>query len=1045
MFRFDKVFRSGKLVVLRIADGNFDRGFAVSLRIGEDSDRLLSTEMPGRLPPSPELFEAYRNWQTEYLLAVKGARMKKPERQKTNISQDTAAKKLKTNLNYWLDSQEFRPIREKCLEKLDQNDEIRFILQTEEPTLRRLPWPVWNFLELYPQAEIALGAPAYDAVKRDRAGRTRVRILAILGDSSGINIESDRQFLQSLPGAETVFLPEPSRAELDEQLWDSRGWDIIFFAGHSDSKSEGEKGKIYLNPADSYGIEDFKWAMREAIARGLNLAIFNSCDGLGIARDLAALHIPQIVVMREPVPDRVAQEFLKDFLSAYTGGKSLYLSVREARERLHGLEDRHPSASWLPVICQHPAELPKSWQELRSLRVEYPEQDYRRKKDYRDRHVLLNKVKEFWIKGSLEQALHCQVPIILDLEKRLDAVDYPWTMVWETADWGRQQLPPGEKALDLFDDMGAGRTLLILGEPGSGKTITLLQIARDLLDRAAKDGNHPIPVVFNLSTWGSYSPPKPLESFFENLNFNYTPKTKTKFSNWLVEELDNKYRISKQLALKLVEKERLLLLLDGLDEAKYEVREDCVEEINRFSRECQETEIVVCSRISDYEALPRQLGFQGAIYLQPLSPQQIHRYLTSLGSQLEAAIAILETDTVLQELAKTPLMLNVMSVAYQGLSLEELPKLDSVEQQRSHLFDTYIQRMFDRRRLWGKNDDERSPRHRQPIANSFSVEKSRRWLSYLAQKMSQKPETIFLIERMQPTWLPRKHKQIYALTFASIFAGIFTLILTLIFGLIISRVIGVLAWTVVGVITLIVFIVVYGTGAGIWAFLTIGQHDDIKPVETLKISFFYLLKSVALALVLSLTTWVVSGLLFYLMKNWQYHFFQLWQAMGIMGFVAMGLILFPILNMGGAAIEKTSVANQGMRQSVKHAIAFATWGAITVGTFAGVARETIITLLSESYNSPVVRSQLEDRLGTGTLILCGMLLGLLVGLTDAGMAALQHLALRIVLYCQGHIPWNYARFLDYATERIFLQKIGGSYSFIHRLLRDHFAKMSDDS
>jgi hypothetical protein len=68
--------------------------------------------------------------------------------------------------------------------------------------------------------------------------------------------------------------------------------------------------------------------------------------------------------MREPVPDLVAQEFLRHFLAAFSGGQSLYASVREARERLQGLEGEYPCASWLPVICQNPAEAPTSWQEL---------------------------------------------------------------------------------------------------------------------------------------------------------------------------------------------------------------------------------------------------------------------------------------------------------------------------------------------------------------------------------------------------------------------------------------------------------------------------------------------------------------------------------------------------------------------------------------------------------------------------------------------------------------------------------------------------------
>jgi hypothetical protein len=39
------------------------------------------------------------------------------------------------------------------------------------------------------------------------------------------------------------------------------------------------------------------------------------------------------------------------------------------------------------------------------------------------------------------------------------------------------------------------------------------------------------------------------------------------------------------------------------------------------------------------------------------------------------------------------------------------------------------------------------------------------------------------------------------------------------------------------------------------------------------------------------------------------------------------------------------------------------------------------------------------------------------------------------------MPWNYARFLDHCCDRIFLQKVGGGYIFIHRLLMEHFAAM----
>ncbi|MDF5715149.1 MAG: AAA-like domain-containing protein, partial [Rhizonema sp. NSF051] len=156
------------------------------------------------------------------------------------------------------------------------------------------------------------------------------------------------------------FLVEPNTSQLNEELW-QEGWDILFFAGHSCSK---EKGLLQINQTDTIDLEQLRYALKQAISRGLKLAIFNSCDGLKLAQHLQDLYIPQVIVMREPVPDFVAQQFLKYFLDEFSSGKSLYAAVRSARERLHGLEKEYPCASWLPVIFQNPAEPPMIWPQI---------------------------------------------------------------------------------------------------------------------------------------------------------------------------------------------------------------------------------------------------------------------------------------------------------------------------------------------------------------------------------------------------------------------------------------------------------------------------------------------------------------------------------------------------------------------------------------------------------------------------------------------------------------------------------------------------------
>src|SRR6266508_5273577 len=73
--------------------------------------------------------------------------------------------------------------------------------------------------------------------------------------------------------------------------------------------------------------------------------------------------------------------------------------------------------------------------------------------------------------------------------------------------------------------------------------------------------------------------------------------------------------------------------------------------------------------------------------------------------------------------------------------------------------------------------------------------------------------------------------------------------------------------------------------------------------------------------------------------------------------------------------------------------------------------------------------------GLGTMSVGALLGALLAG----GLTCIQHFVLRLLLWRSGAMPWNYARFLDYAAERLFLRKVGGGYIFVHRLLMEYFA------
>jgi uncharacterized protein YjbI with pentapeptide repeats len=353
--------RADKLVILTLGNGDFECGFpSVTAQIWTEDDRL-PTQCLGQLPSVPKIPEVYSRWQSLYNCLELCPRLEARANQVTNFSKKDIyplAEELEERLNQWLNSEPFRPIDKILREKFVRSDQVQIIIQSDNLDVRRLPWHLWDFIKSYRKAEVALSTQFYDRVEKTASSRAKLRILAVLGKSDGINIEEDRKFLANLHEAETVFLVEPTRKEFDKQLWDEQGWDILCFSGHSSSQWDGKNGWIHINQTDKLTIDQLENALKAAIERGLQLAIFNSCDGLGLARQLADLHIPQIIVMRELVPDLVAQEFLKNFLLAFVSGKSFYLAVRQAREMLQGLEDDFPCATWLPVICQNPAEEP---------------------------------------------------------------------------------------------------------------------------------------------------------------------------------------------------------------------------------------------------------------------------------------------------------------------------------------------------------------------------------------------------------------------------------------------------------------------------------------------------------------------------------------------------------------------------------------------------------------------------------------------------------------------------------------------------------------
>ncbi|NES81114.1 MAG: NACHT domain-containing protein [Moorea sp. SIO2B7] len=673
-------------LIFSITSGDFQQGFG-QVKINVYSQRA-NYQIPCHFNKAPELSKFYNNWREKYEALCKyrrgvGFKNEDDETDDFISEAESIAKSLKyiaecnkafdclrDNLNYWLN-----PVKEVLEQELDLNpeDEIDVVIQTpnisSESTniLQKLPWHWWDFFSQENFSDVAISFSNSKKVHSisleripDFPGPKRVKILGVLGepgddkDKDKIDVEADRRLLRKILGAYCVFLRQRTKAEFLDFMLRER-WDILFFSGHSKTDKEANTGLLSLKPGETLDIQEIRETIQFNIDQyqGMKLAIFNSCDGLGLARGLAHLDIAQIIVWREPVPDKVAQEFLKYFLNNFTNleefptGLSLYRSVQKARLEVQKyIENGNlPNISWLPVIHHNlakdnPAKESISWKQLRQL----PDTGIHRKKE-NPSESLLNRVEESWIKGVLEKSLHIEETIELGLSERLDAVIYPARRQEENSYQGISKqatiftlylliqrgldqlallflqyysLPEGTRAIDVFGELENKRTMLILGEPGSGKTTALLEIAYESIIDARKDTTLPIPVVLNLSSWAAEGQQEPL-------------------AHWLVRELNRNYLFSKTQCQAWVKNQQLLLLLDGLDEIKKESqREDCIRAINQFLREYEKTEIVVCCRIQYYNKVSERLHFQSAVFYNSPTEPQINRYLDDAKKELLA-------------------------------------------------------------------------------------------------------------------------------------------------------------------------------------------------------------------------------------------------------------------------------------------------------------------------------------------------------------------------------------------------------------------------
>ena len=548
----------------------------------------------------------------------------------------------------------------------------------------------------------------------------------------------------------------------------------------------------------------------------------------------------------------------------------------------------------------------------------------------------------------------------------------------------------------------AGQRLLILGEAGAGKTTLLLELADELLMRAEGDTTLPIPVILNLCSWASQK--SPLE-------------------NWLIDQLQVTYHVPSRVSQTWLEQNSWLLLLDGLDEVEEASRPACIEAINTYRAEDRSMPLVVCSRSQEYLAQEPRLAISNTVVVQPLQKEQVTEYLDQLGEAVTGIREAVRTNPTLCQLITTPLMLQVVILAYRGETNIDLPRSSSPEELQLLVFDHYVERTLGQR----------------SAGEQFSPQQTRHWLGWLAQQMKDRHFTEFYLGWLQPSWLLSDRSQIQYRLLYMLICGLAN---GLVYGLIGGLTYGLVGRLTYGLVVGLILGLVVGVAGGL-----LDNIKQIRPVEVLTWSWknawqepfadshdgkagvlTWSRNSIWQGLIVGLLIWLIS-----------------WMIIGLIPAVIAGLIggvigwlivdllagliarvAYELIN--GISGEQVSrdihiKPNQAIHDSGSKALCLGLAVGLVVGLIGWLIGGRILGL----------------RQGLVLSVFLGVFLGELVAQGVGGRTYVGHYILRYILYRNGVMPWNYIRFLEEAARHNLLQQVAGGYRFIHPLFIDYFA------
>ncbi|MFE2142880.1 hypothetical protein ACFXA3_14255 [Streptomyces sp. NPDC059456] len=214
-----------------------------------------------------------------------------------------------------------------------------------------------------------------------------------------------------------------------------------------------------------------------------------------------------------------------------------------------------------------------------------------------------------------------------------------------------------------FGRIPSGR-LVVLGEPGAGKTVLAMLLTLGLLGR--REPGDPVPVLMSVGAW---------DPVVQSLD------------GWVVETLAATYYAGRpEIPRRLLERGLLLPVLDGLDEIPESARREAVGSVNRFTGEHRP--VVVTCRSAEYAGViaggSPVLHRAPVVEVRPVGVEDTVSYLESAdwpdGTSWDSVVHHLrtESDTPLHRALSTPLMISMARMVYARCGGDPAELLDPV-------------------------------------------------------------------------------------------------------------------------------------------------------------------------------------------------------------------------------------------------------------------------------------------------------------------------------------------------------------------------------